>query len=203
MTGGFGDEFLGVVSRLCAEDPERDFLPATGLLRHLKFPAQGRAVRVDTGVQAGDAVTIHYDPLLAKLIVHGKDRAAALHQLGLALRDTQLVGVRTNRDFLANLAVHPSLVAGAVDTGFIASHRAELVGPAVAGVAAIAAAAADPSPDPWANRDGWRLNGPAEHRVATDRLLVSGMHLHFPAYYHLVRDGGAYRLVAEAWQHGL
>ena len=147
--------------RLCAEDPERDFLPATGLLRHLKFPAEGHNVRVDTGVQAGDAVTIHYDPLLAKLIVHGTDRAAALHQLRLALRDTQVVGVRTNRDFLANLAVHPSLVAGAVDTGFIASHRAELVGPE--GVPVVA------SGDPWGHTDGWRLNGPAEHRVVTDR----------------------------------
>jgi 3-methylcrotonyl-CoA carboxylase alpha subunit len=147
--------------RLCAEDPARDFLPAAGVLTLLKFPEEVPGIRVDAGVQAGDSVTIHYDSLLAKLIVHGPDRPAAVRRLQAALRDTQVAGVRTNRDFLAALVAHPVFVAGAVHTGFIASHQAELMQregmPAAAGG------------DPWGHADGWRLNGPAEIRAVSDR----------------------------------
>ena len=160
--------------RLCAEDPARDFLPAAGVLRVLRFPDEGPGIRVDAGVQAGDTVTIHYDSLLAKLIVHGPDRAAALRRLQAALRDTQVAGVRTNRDFLAALAAHPLFAAGAVDTGFIATHWAELMQPEGTPAATTA--------DPWGQADGWRLNGPAEFRAARARtddselaaLLVAG-----------------------------
>ncbi len=147
--------------RLCAEDPARDFLPAAGVLQLLKFPAEAPGIRVDTGVQAGDSVTIHYDSLLAKLIAHGPDRPAALRRLQAALRDTQVAGVRTNLDFLAALVSHPVFVAGAVDTGFIAAHRAELMQPE--GIPAVAVG------DPWAHADGWRLNGPAEFRAVRDQ----------------------------------
>ncbi len=175
--------------RLCAEDPERDFLPASGPLRHLKFPAAGRDVRVDTGVQAGDAVTIHYDSLLAKLIVHGADRAAAVQRMQAALRETEVVGVRTNRDFLAALAAHPSFAAGAVDTGFIARHQAELAAPAApvddaadiaalavlleqhAAAARAAAASADPH-SPWHDTGGWWLNAPPASSVAVSGVLA-------------------------------
>jgi 3-methylcrotonyl-CoA carboxylase alpha subunit len=148
--------------RLCAEDPGRDFLPATGLLRELRFPAEGPEMRVDTGVGAGDAVTIHYDSLLAKVIVHGPDRAAALQRLQAALRETEVIGVRTNRDFLVALAQHPVFAAGPVDTGFLDSHRAELVRP----VAPRSVAAVSQAHSPWDDSGGWRLNGPAEDRVA-------------------------------------
>ncbi|MEQ1800601.1 MAG: biotin carboxylase N-terminal domain-containing protein [Gammaproteobacteria bacterium] len=144
--------------RLCAEDPARDFLPATGTLRELVFPAASGSVRVDSGVQAGDAVTVHYDPLLAKVIVHGPDRAAAVRRLQAALRATRVAGVRTNLEFLAALAGYPSFVAGPVNTGFIESHRADLLGYTVPGTVAAG--------DPWNSRDGWRVNGPAESRVA-------------------------------------
>jgi 3-methylcrotonyl-CoA carboxylase alpha subunit len=136
--------------RLCAEDPARQFLPAAGLLHHLQFPAGGADVRVDTGVRAGDTVSIHYDSLLAKLIVHGTDREAAIRRLQAALRATEVTGVRTNRDFLLSLVSHPDFVAGAVDTGFIAQHYADLV-------AAPAPAAAGPG-SPWESTDGWWLN---------------------------------------------
>ena len=148
--------------RLCAEDPERDFLPSAGTVRALAFPAEGPKVRVDTGIQAGDVVTIHYDSLLAKVIVHGTDRDAALRTLRAALEDTQVAGLRTNRDFLVALASHPAFAAGAVDTGFIATHQAELL----RRVATLPAAAGG---DPWAVRDGWRLNGPAEFGAAAHR----------------------------------
>jgi 3-methylcrotonyl-CoA carboxylase alpha subunit len=172
--------------RLCAEDPERDFLPASGPLRHLKFPDEGAEVRVDTGVQAGDEVSIHYDSLLAKLIVHGADREAAVLRMQAALRETELVGVRTNRDFLAALVAHPAFAAGAVDTGFIARHRAELAAPAppVADAAEIATlalklerrataaraalASSDPH-SPWHDTGDWWLNRPP-----TESGTVSG-----------------------------
>ncbi len=147
--------------RLCAEDPARDFLPAAGLISALSFPAEAPGIRVDAGVQAGDSVTIHYDSLLAKLIAHGPDRAAAVRRLQAALRDLQVAGVRTNRDFLVALVAHPAFVAGAVDTGFIAAHRAELLQPE--GIPAVAVG------DPWGHADGWRLNGPAEFRAVSDR----------------------------------
>ena len=147
--------------RLCAEDPARDFLPAAGLISALSFPAEAPGIRVDSGVQAGDSVTIHYDSLLAKLITHGPDRAAAVRRLQAALRDLQVAGVRTNRDFLVALVAHPAFVAGAVDTGFIAAHRAELLQPD--GIPAVAVG------DPWGHADGWRLNGPAEFRAVSDR----------------------------------
>jgi 3-methylcrotonyl-CoA carboxylase alpha subunit len=147
--------------RLCAEDPARDFLPAAGLISALNFPAEAPGIRVDSGVQAGDSVTIHYDSLLAKLIAHGPDRAAAVRRLQAALRDLQVAGVRTNRDFLVALVAHPAFVAGAVDTGFIAAHRAELLQPD--GIPAVAVG------DPWGHADGWRLNGPAEFRAVSDR----------------------------------
>ncbi len=174
--------------RLCAEDPERDFLPAAGTLRHLKFPVAGRDVRIDTGVQAGDAVSIHYDSLLAKLIVHGADREAAVQRLQAALRETEVVGVRTNRDFLVALAAHPSFAAGAVDTGFIEQHRAELAIPAPpvddatdiaalavllqqrAAAARAAAASADPH-SPWHDTGGWWLNAPPASALAVSGVL--------------------------------
>ncbi|MEO8223234.1 MAG: biotin carboxylase N-terminal domain-containing protein [Gammaproteobacteria bacterium] len=161
--------------RLCAEDAARDFLPATGRLHHLRFPAEGPAVRVDTGVQVGDAVTIHYDSLLAKLIVHGPDRRTVLERARAVLRDTELVGVRSNRDFLAALIAHPAFASGTVDTGFIERHRQELLQPApavpdAAAILALAAAAwqrsraqqlaavsADPH-SPWHDTGGWRPN---------------------------------------------
>ena len=147
--------------RLCAEDPARDFLPAAGLLSGLELPKSAPGIRVDAGVQAGDSVTIHYDSLLAKLIVHGPDRPAAVRRLQAALRDVQVAGVRTNRDFLAALVAHPVFVAGAVDTGFIASHGAELMQPEGFPAATVG--------DPWGQADGWRLNGPAALRAVVDR----------------------------------
>ncbi len=148
--------------RLCAEDPERDFLPSAGTVRELRFPAEGPEVRVDAGIQAGDVVTIHYDSLLAKLIVHGADRPAAVQRLQAALQQTQVTGVRTNRDFLAALAKHPVFTAGAVDTGFIAAHREDLLR------SPVVASAVTPA-DPWDTVDGWRLNGPAEFCLGADR----------------------------------
>jgi 3-methylcrotonyl-CoA carboxylase alpha subunit len=107
-----------VEARLYAEDPERGFLPSTGKLLALEFPAGG-GIRVDTGVEAGSEVTPFYDPMLAKLIAHGKTRLEALDRLGAALDETVVIGPRSNAGFLAALCRAPAFRNGDFDTGFI------------------------------------------------------------------------------------
>ena len=114
-------EALGITghafeARLYAEDVPAGFLPATGTLAHLEFPAGARA---DTGVRPGDAISPWYDPMIAKVIVHGSDRAVALTKLERALSETQVAGSVTNLAFLRALARHKGFVAGDVDTGLI------------------------------------------------------------------------------------
>jgi len=153
-----------IEARLYAEDPARGFLPATGRLDHLAFPAAG--VRVDSGVRQGDRITPHYDPMIAKLIVHGPDRAAALAKLRRALAATEVAGTVTNRAFLAALAAHPGFAAGDLDTGLIDRDLAALTvaaeptdrALALAGIAALGLAAPSGAPL-FGARDGWRLWG--------------------------------------------
>ena len=108
-----------VEARVYAEDPERGFLPATGAIAHLAFPPVSGDLRIDHGVREGDAVTAHYDPMLAKVIAHGPDRAAALDRLAGALRAVEIAGVTTNVAFLSRLVADPEFRAGDVDTGLI------------------------------------------------------------------------------------
>ena len=108
-----------VEARVYAEDPERGFLPATGTIAHLAFPPASGDLRIDHGVREGDAVTAHYDPMLAKVIAHGPDRAAALGRLAGALRAVEIAGVTTNVAFLSRLVADPEFRAGDVDTGLI------------------------------------------------------------------------------------
>ena len=156
--------------RLYAEDPARDFAPSVGRLTHLVLPA-GAGVRVDAGVRAGDAVPIHYDPMIAKLIAHGADRAEACRRLGRALMATEVAGLRTNLPLLRAIAAHPAFAAAELDTGFIGRHAdALLAAPPPAPRAALAAAvlrllrdepvtdAADPH-SPWGQPSAWRLQG--------------------------------------------
>jgi 3-methylcrotonyl-CoA carboxylase alpha subunit len=168
-----------IEARLYAEDPDRDFLPQTGSLDHLSFPASGPHVRIDTGVRAGDEISIHYDPLVAKLIVWDNDRAAAVRRLRSALEETRVVGLTTNLPFLSAIAAHRAFVTAELDTGFIERHLADLLpAPAPAPEQALAlaalgvlleraararaetAASADPF-NPWGRTDGWRLNDEA------------------------------------------
>ncbi|CUJ86898.1 Acetyl-/propionyl-coenzyme A carboxylase alpha chain [Ruegeria denitrificans] len=103
-------------ARLYAEDVPKGFLPATGTLTHLRFPATCRA---DSGVRAGDTISPWYDPMIAKVIVHGPTRAVALKQLHRALRQTEVAGTVTNLAFLGALTRHEGFAAGDVDTGLI------------------------------------------------------------------------------------
>jgi len=112
--------------RLYAEDPDRGFLPSTGRLAHLKLPAPGPHVRIDTGVRAGDTVTPFYDPMIAKVIVHDADRASALRRMAGLMAATEVAGVTTNARLLAALCGHAAFAGGEVDTGFIERHRDSL-----------------------------------------------------------------------------
>jgi 3-methylcrotonyl-CoA carboxylase alpha subunit len=103
-------------ARIYAEDVPKGFLPATGTLTHLEFPT---AARVDTGVRNGDTISPWYDPMIAKLTVHGATRGAALNQLERALRKTDVGGLVTNVSFLSVLSAQPEFVAGTMDTGLI------------------------------------------------------------------------------------
>ncbi len=114
-----------VEARLYAEDPERGFLPSTGKLIALQFPAD-EGLRVDTGVEAGDEVTSFYDPMIAKLIAHGKNREQALDRLSDALDNTVVMGPRSNVGFLAALCREPAFRSGDFDTGFIDGNLATL-----------------------------------------------------------------------------
>ncbi|MGW3040913.1 ATP-binding protein [Kitasatospora sp. NPDC001159] len=112
--------FLGhaIEARICAEDPERDFLPTGGRILTLDEP-RGEGIRVDSGVAPGTLVTSAYDPMLAKVIAYGPDRPTALRRLRAALADTRILGVTTNTGFLRRLLAHPEVVAGRLDTGLV------------------------------------------------------------------------------------
>jgi 3-methylcrotonyl-CoA carboxylase alpha subunit len=115
-------------ARLYAEDPTRGFLPSTGRLQVIRFPHDGE-VRVDTGVEEGQEVTPYYDPMLAKIIVHGPTREAALDRLTRALARTTVAGPRTNLAFLRTLAAAAEVRAGKIDTGFIERELPALAAP--------------------------------------------------------------------------
>jgi len=107
--------------RLYAEDPEHDFAPQTGTLEVVRLP-HAPGVRWDSGVERGSRVSAHYDSLLAKLIVYGHDRPAALRRLRVALRGTVLLGVTTNVAFLQTLVEHPAFERGETTTQFVEAH---------------------------------------------------------------------------------
>ncbi|MEU4120179.1 biotin carboxylase N-terminal domain-containing protein [Kitasatospora sp. NPDC028055] len=145
--------FLGhaIEARICAEDPERDFLPTGGRILTLDEP-RGEGIRVDSGVAPGTVVTSAYDPMLAKVIAYGPDRPTALRRLRAALADTRILGVTTNTGFLRRLLAHPEVVAGRLDTGLVEQtaqqQPALLVAPHSPSNAATSHAAAPSATDP-------------------------------------------------------
>ncbi|KAJ1662049.1 hypothetical protein IW140_006215 [Coemansia sp. RSA 1813] len=162
-------------ARIYAENPDNGFLPDTGRLVHLQTPVPSSDVRVETGVQAGDAISVYYDPMIAKLVVRGDDRQAALRVLRKALEEYQVVGLHTNIGFLKRLAQSPDFVSGDVETGFINKHLDELFpratdpSPAAVAQAALAliidsntkaamATGAGGLLSPWAAVDSFRIN---------------------------------------------
>ncbi|MBI2186510.1 MAG: acetyl/propionyl-CoA carboxylase subunit alpha [Acidobacteria bacterium] len=152
--------------RLYAEDPARHDLPQAGPLLLYREPSMP-AVRVDSGVAEGGEVSVHYDPLLAKLIAWGETRETARRRALAALRSYPILGVRTNGPFLCALLEHPRVVAGQLDTGLVDAERGALVAslsdelpPDAIAVALAASEPATAAPrsdiDPWATLRGWR-----------------------------------------------
>jgi 3-methylcrotonyl-CoA carboxylase alpha subunit len=157
--------------RLYAENPARGFLPATGTLHRLRLPEN--LARVETGVREGDAVTPFYDPMIAKIVAAGPDRAAARSRLARALAQTGVLGLATNLGFLARVVADPDFADARLDTGFIERRRQPLLAPprpipdralAAAALSWLVRGAVGSDAgrfSPWARRDGWRLNAAA------------------------------------------
>ncbi|QQP34907.1 MethylcrotonoylCoA carboxylase 1 (Alpha) (Silurana), partial [Caligus rogercresseyi] len=113
-------------ARIYAEDPDQDFMPGAGPLHHVSYPQADESVRIETGIRQGDEVSVHYDPMIAKLVVWGPDRDSALRKLRSCLSEYNIQGLTTNINFLMNLSSHPQFMAGEVDTDFISRHYSEL-----------------------------------------------------------------------------
>ena len=198
-----------IEARLYAEDPARGFLPSTGRLDHLRLPGSEASpdagtgadhaspgtngVRVDTGVRAGDTVSMYYDPMIAKVVAWGPDRDAAADRLAAALAATEVVGLSANSEFLHALVTHPRFRAADIHTRFIEERMEDFrsadrdpPGDEDLAVAAWAVAARDDGAanggprsvdgterggeggdprSPWNRRDHWRMNGAGERIV--------------------------------------
>ena len=170
-------------ARIYAESPQRDFMPAAGRIRFMQLPLISSQVRVDTGVRCGDSIGINYDPMIAKLIVHGPDRSTALARLAHALRQFQILGLNTNLDFLGRLVAIPAFRAADFDTGFIGTHHDQLFvqdSEQHNKALLLAAAALLPAFDsdlieghhsPWDLPNHWRMNLPSTEQL---QLLQDG-----------------------------
>ena len=178
-------------ARLCAEDPDAGFLPATGRIECLEFPKADAALRIDSGVASGDAISPHYDSMIAKLIAHGSDREDARRRLLAALRATRVVGIATNRHFLGQLLQLDATRDSSFDTRLVDALAAErcAAAPAAAGAAKPpfeylcaaalwwleqrrAEAAALGCWGQWQGFTGWRLASGAVQPLALPSLLL-------------------------------
>ena len=176
-----------IEARICAENPDAGFLPATGTLQVARWPSarveferspgDGSLPRVDCGFGEGDEISPHYDSMIAKLIVWGENRAQALARMDAALQQTHLMGPATNVAFLRRVVGSHAFATADLDTALIERERVALfeappLAPeiAAAGVAAhvLAAEVALEDADPWSRRDGWRLFGGAQRRLSLE-----------------------------------
>lgn len=199
-------------ARIYAEDPDNDFLPATGTLRYLRTPEENAHVRVDTGVVEGDEVSVYYDPMIAKLIVWDDNRDRAIARMVSALEDYRIGGLKTNTRFLRHLANAQPFKDQDLDTGFIEKHR-DLLFPAdtadthrnLAIVAAFvlesqkAASFVDGDPySPFSRQNSWRMNS----QYARPMKLIHGETPHElaileqPGHYEIRVDDANYQVSA-------
>ncbi|MFT5658882.1 MAG: 3-methylcrotonyl-CoA carboxylase alpha subunit [Gammaproteobacteria bacterium] len=187
-------------ARIYAESPDNQFLPSTGTIQYLNAPDIDQQVRVDTGVTQGDDIGVFYDPMIAKLIVHGQDRQAALLKMRRALQSYQILGLHTNIGFLGSILAIDEFANEDFDTNFIEKHRHQLFGSdpkslsysvLLAGLYLLLSrqiesnkkrrASLDPG-SPWHLASGWRMN------QASCQLL------------HLSDDDADYRIeVSDQW----
>ncbi len=209
-----------IEARVYAEDPARGFLPAVGVVEHLREPQPSAHVRVDTGVREGDEIGVNYDPMIAKLICWDVDRDAALRRMRQALAEYQVAGLANNLQFLSAVVAHRAFAEahrdpGLLDTGLIERYRAELLpdgqpaGDVTLAVAVLsellradeeararARSSGDPH-SPWHDSSGWRLNEDNFHVFTlTDGERKVPVTAHYrPAGYELELPGG--RVIAK------
>lgn len=168
-------------SRLYAEDPSQDFLPQTGCVHQFNFPSQSLYMRVDTGVEAGDEVSIHYDSMVAKLISWGDDRAQAAQNMADLLGHTYMAGLPSNQEFISNVFNHDEFLNANIDTGFIKCHEQDLMSESYGKaddtdivlaslIYILGLNRPKAEQNPWDTHDNWRIGGDVLRR---DIKLVS------------------------------
>ncbi|NHZ33208.1 acetyl/propionyl/methylcrotonyl-CoA carboxylase subunit alpha [Massilia rubra] len=206
-----------IEARIYAENPEKGFLPSIGTLRHMDTPSavsfelggtpggSPAAVRIDSGVREGDAISPYYDPMIAKLIVWGADRTQALARMSQALAEFRIVGLATNIAFLKRLVEGTAFATADLDTGLIERNADTLFpAPKAAPVGALALAAvaligaekqasigqSHNAADPWGNALGWRLNSAYQRQLS------------FTDEYSAAKESKAYQVGLTYRQHG-
>ena len=201
-------------ARIYAEDPQRGFIPSIGRLGTLCYPEPSDQVRVDTGVEQGDEISPHYDPMIAKLIVWDETRDAALRRMRRVLRETRIVGVSNNIEFLSRLVSHEKFAVGEFDTGLIADDEERLLAPSegasirarLCAVLAIMRSEAEAAPtprdepdSPWHQLGAWRLNGIAEREILlkVGDVQSSIAVRYLPEEYELSLEGTSYLVRGE------
>ncbi|MEM6695577.1 MAG: biotin carboxylase N-terminal domain-containing protein [Pseudomonadota bacterium] len=191
-----------IEARLYAEDVAKGFLPATGTLRHLLFPS---GIRVDTGVRAGDTISPHYDPMIAKLIAHGATREEALARLRHGLDAVEISGCETNHAFLRRVTRSAAFREGGVDTGFIEAEGPDFLADPVPcsrarSLAALGALGLCRAPRP---EDGFALWGPLAPVIQRldwrGEAVEVAVTIHGPGLFE-TRIGGAHHRIA--WHEG-
>ncbi len=217
-----------IEARICAENPDANFLPAIGPIDVARWPAHvafvrnadansandPAPVRIDRGFDEGDAITPHYDSMIAKVIVWGADRAQALARMDAALAKTRLVGLHTNVAFLRRVINSKAFATADLDTALIERERAALfdVPPLALDILGAAAAAhviaqerALEDNDPWSRRDGWRLHGAARRQLQLDidgRRERVVLERHHDGALHLAAGGARHALEVHALGDG-
>lgn len=158
-----------IEGRLYAEDPDADFTPSVGRLHLFSLPT---SARVDTGFERGDLVSRHYDPMIAKLIIHAKNRKSAIRALSTACAQTATLPVKTNAAFLQACLDHQDFRVGKIDTSFIATHDLTVLSDRVDALAK--SLGPKPGIGPFGQIDGWRLNLPPRtvHHAYVDGEVV-------------------------------
>jgi 3-methylcrotonyl-CoA carboxylase alpha subunit len=201
-----------IEARICAENPDANFLPATGTLHvarwpeHVAFERSPHLPRVDSGVREGDTISPHYDSMIAKLIVWGEDRAQALARLRTALQRTHIMGLNTNVAFLVRVLGTRAFSSADLDTALIERERSALFEAlalpaeiAAAGVAAhrLAQDASHQQDDPWSRRDGWRLHGGAQRRLTLQLMDAQNKATPLQVNLHRLHDGATHLQVKQ------
>jgi 3-methylcrotonyl-CoA carboxylase alpha subunit len=207
--------------RIYAEDPSRNFMPSSGVISYLRLPEESETLRVDSGVREGDTVTPFYDPILAKLIVHGRNRQEAIQNLLEGLKRYKLAGLVTNINFLGSLATDDTFRAALHTSQYVDNHLEELTGKQPFSGKTLCCAALyymlsqqldlliesgrtqDPF-SPWCNNNGFRLNEQASYEV----MFTSGGTVHKVIVsfekknYRLVLESEIIRAEDVNWQQG-